>query len=82
MRPLSADEQRHLQVKGGLVVEQASGAAARAGIQAGDVILAAGTESINSVEQLRNIAGKAKDQIAVLVQRGDSKLYVPIKLQG
>ncbi|MCX7151091.1 MAG: DegQ family serine endoprotease [Proteobacteria bacterium] len=82
VRPLSADEQRHLQVKGGLVVEQASGAAARAGIQAGDVILAAGTESINSVEQLRNIAGKAKDQIAVLVQRGDSKLYVPIKLQG
>lgn len=82
VRPLSADEQQKLQVKGGLVVEQASGAAARAGIQTGDVILAAGTETISSVDQLRNIANKAKDQIAILVQRGDSKLYVPIKLQG
>jgi serine protease Do len=82
VRPLNADEQQKLQVKGGLVVEQAGGAAARAGIQAGDVILAAGAESINSVDQLRDIAGKAKDQISILVQRGESKLYVPIKLQG
>ena len=82
VRPLSADEQRQLQVRGGLVVEQSNGAAARAGIQAGDIILAAGTEAITSVAQLQGIAGKAKDQIAILVQRGDSKLYVPIKLQG
>ena len=82
VRPLSADEQRQLQVSGGLVVEQSNGAAARAGIQAGDIILAAGTEAITSVAQLQGIAGKAKDQIAILVQRGDSKLYVPIKLQG
>ena len=82
VRPLSADEQRQLQVSGGLVVEQSNGAAARAGIQAGDIILAAGTEAITSVAQLQGIAGKARDQIAILVQRGDSKLYVPIKLQG
>jgi len=82
VRPLNADEQRQLQVSGGLVVEQSNGAAARAGIQAGDIILAAGTEAITSVAQLQGIAGKAKDQIAILVQRGDSKLYVPIKLQG
>ncbi len=82
VRPLSADEQRQLQVRGGLVVEQSNGAAARAGIQAGDIILAAGTEAITSVAQLQGIAGKARDQIAILVQRGDSKLYVPIKLQG
>ena len=82
VRPLSADEQRQLQVRGGLVVEQSNGAAARAGIQAGDIILAAGTEAITSVAQLQGIAGKAKEQIAILVQRGDSKLYVPIKLQG
>jgi serine protease Do len=82
VRPLSVDEQRQLQVSGGLVVEQSNGAAARAGIQAGDIILAAGTEAITSVAQLQGIAGKARDQIAILVQRGDSKLYVPIKLQG
>jgi serine protease Do len=82
VRPLSADEQRQLQVTGGLVVEDVSGAAARAGIQTGDVILAAGTEAVSSVAQLQNIAGKAKDQIAILVQRGEAKLYVPLKLQG
>ncbi len=82
VRPLSADEQRQFQLSGGLVVEQASGAAARAGIQSGDVILAAGTETISSVAQLQNIAAKAKDQIAILVQRGEAKLYVPLKLQG
>jgi serine protease Do len=82
VRPLSADEQRQLQVTGGLVVEEVSGAAARAGIQAGDVILAAGTEAVSSVAQLQSIAGKVKDKIAILVQRGEAKLYVPLKLQG
>ena len=82
LRPLSVDEQRQLQVPGGLVVEEVSGAAARAGIQAGDVILAAGSEAISSIAQLQNIAAKAKDQIAILLQRGDAKLYVPLKLQG
>ncbi len=82
VRPLNPDEQRQLQLSGGLVVEEVNGAAARAGIKTGDVILAAGTESVSSVAQLQNIAGKATDQIAILVQRGDSKLYVPIKLQG
>jgi serine protease Do len=82
VRPLSAEEQRQLHVPGGLVVEDVSEAAARAGIQTGDVILAAGTEAIKTVNQLQTIAGKAKDQIALLVQRGDAKLYVPLKLQG
>ena len=41
VRPLTAEEQRQANTHGGLVVERASGPAADAGIQPGDVVLAA-----------------------------------------
>ena len=41
VRPLTPEEQRQGNTKGGLVVERATGPAAEAGIQPGDVVLAA-----------------------------------------
>ena len=41
VRPLSPDEQKQGNLKSGLVVERSSGPAADAGIQQGDVVLAA-----------------------------------------
>jgi serine protease Do len=79
VRPLSPDEKRQLG-SDGLLVEQASGAAAEAGIQNGDVILGVNGERINSVEQLRKLANKSKGKVAVLVQREDTRIYIPIKL--
>jgi serine protease Do len=79
LRPLTPEERRQVGADG-VVVEQASGAAAEAGIQSGDVILALNGERVGSVEQLRKLADKARGKVALLVQREDSRLYIPIKI--
>lgn len=80
VRPLTAEERRQLDVKSGLVVQNASGAAARAGIRAGDVVLSVNGEAVNSVEQLRGLVAKAAKRVALLIQREDAKLFVPVDL--
>jgi serine protease Do len=64
----------------GLVVAGASGPAARAGLQQGDVILAVNNQPVKSVEQLRRLVDKAGKHVALLVQREDAKVYVPVDL--
>ncbi|HZX29955.1 MAG TPA: DegQ family serine endoprotease [Rhodocyclaceae bacterium] len=80
VRPLSPDEQRQAEVKGGLLVEDASGPAARAGIQPGDVLLSVNGEPIAGVDQLRAAVGKAGKRIALLIQRNDARIFVPVDL--
>ena len=64
----------------GLVVENASGAAARAGIRAGDVVTAVNGRPVKSVAELRSAADKAKGTVALLVRRGDDTIFVPIEI--
>ena len=78
VRPLNADERRQLHVDGGLLVEEASGPAAKAGIRPGDIIVAVNGDTVASVEQLRRLAEKAGHRLALLVQRDGSKLYIPV----
>ena len=80
VRPLTEQEQRQGNVKGGLVVERASGPAAEAGIQPGDVVLAANGSPIHSADDLRGAVEKSKGHIALLIQRGDSQLFVPVRV--
>jgi serine protease Do len=67
-------------MKGGLIVERASGPAAEAGIQPGDVVIAANGASITSAEDLRGAVEKSKGHIALLIQRGDTRLFVPVRV--
>ncbi|MFZ2268102.1 MAG: DegQ family serine endoprotease [Azonexus sp.] len=80
VRPLSPEEQRQTEIKGGLLVQDVSGAAARAGIQSGDIIVSVNGQSVSGVDQLRNIISKAGKKVAILVERGDSRLFVPVDL--
>ena len=80
VRPLSSDEKRQIDVDDGLVVEGVEGAAAEAGIRPGDVVLSANGKSVNSVEDLRRAVAGSKDHIALLVQRGEGRLFVPVDL--
>jgi len=66
--------------KEGLVVETVSGPAARAGIQAGDVVTAVNGKPVKSVDDLRKAAGQAKGSVAVLVRRGEDSIFVPIEV--
>ncbi len=78
LRELAPDERAQLKTDGGLVVQSTSGAAARAGIQAGDVILALNETPVASVEQLKELVKKSTKTVALLVQRNEARIYVPV----
>jgi serine protease Do len=80
VRPLTPDERQQGGVQGGLLVENAAGPAARAGIQPGDVVLALNGRPVQSVEQLRGLLARSGKQVAVLVQRGGQRIYMPVDL--
>jgi serine protease Do len=80
VRPLTPSEQQQGGVPGGLVVEDVSGPAARAGVAAGDVVLALNGTPVSSVDQLKGALAKAGKHVALLVQRGDERMYVPVEL--
>jgi serine protease Do len=80
VRPLDADERQQAGVENGLMVEGVAGPAARAGIQPGDVILQVNGTPIRSVEQLRELTQKSGKHMAVLVQREDARIFVPVDL--
>jgi serine protease Do len=80
VRPLSPEEQRETKAGEGLVVEDVGGAAAEAGIRPGDIVLSANGKQTRSVADLRNAVSGSKDHVALLVQRGDSRIFVPVEL--
>lgn len=80
VRPLTPDEKRSVDGPGGVVVEQVSGAAARAGVRAGDVIIAINNKPVESVDQLKQIANQSRERAALLIQRDGTRLFVPLRL--
>jgi serine protease Do len=80
LRPLRPEEARRLDDGTGLMVESASGAAARAGIRAGDVVLSVNGEPVSSTKQLLALVAKASKRVALLIWRGEAKLFVPVDL--
>ena len=62
------------------MVEQVTGAAARAGIQIGDVILGLNNKPVTDSDQLRKLVDEAKGKVAVLVQRQNARIFVPVQL--
>ena len=80
---LDADERKELKVEFGVLVNDVEGAAARAGIQAGDVILAYNTTDIKTSAQLNELAAKiGSKSIALLVKREGLTRYVVVKPDG
>jgi len=78
---LSSEQKRNLKISSGALVEEASGPAARAGIQSGDVILAVNNQEVNNVADLdRMINDTSRKSAALLVKRGEDAHYVSIRL--
>jgi serine protease Do len=80
LRPLSPAERQQAGVDGGLMVEASKGHAADAGIQPGDVVLSVDGNPVQSVDQLRKMIGSHENQVALLIQRGNTRLFVPVGL--
>jgi len=80
---LSDAQRSELKVAGGVLVENVQGAAARAGIRRGDVILAVNNQDVKSVEQFNQMIGQFDKGriVALLVRRGSNSLYVPFRVE-
>ncbi|MEQ5839678.1 DegQ family serine endoprotease [Paraburkholderia acidicola] len=80
VRALTPQEKSGTSLTHGLLVQQAGGPAANAGIQAGDVILAVNGRPVASVDQLKQMISSAGNSIALLIQRDDAQIFVPVDL--
>ena len=79
VRPLTPEERSEAKLDGGLLVEGVQGAAERAGLQPGDIILSVSGTPVNSAAKLRAAAAQAHKSLALLVQRGDARIFIPVK---
>jgi serine protease Do len=80
LRPLDPVERRQAGVPAGLVIEDAGGAAEAAGVQPGDLLLAVNGKPVSSVAQVREVVGKSSKSVALLIQRGDEKIFIPVRI--
>lgn len=81
---LSDAQRKELKVEAGVLVGEVQGAAARAGMRKGDVIVAVNNQDVKSVEQFNQMMGQFEKGriVALLVRRGSNSLYVPFRLEG
>ena len=70
---LDAGQLRELSVPGGVKVDAATGAAAAAGLQAGDILLELANTPVQSLAQVQALAATlpAKSMVSVLYRRGN-----------
>jgi serine protease Do len=80
VRVLTADEKQQAQTDGILVVENVAGPAAAAGVQAGDIILGVNGKAVRSTAELQAAAKTAGKTVALLIQRQDQQIFVPLRL--
>ena len=81
---LSDAQKKELKVDGGVIVDASEGAAARAGLRAGDVILRLNNNDVKDAKQFNSLVAKleAKKMAVVLVRRGEASQFVPIRPNG
>ena len=80
VRPLEPSERSQVKGGTGVVVEQVTGAARRAGIRRGDVLISFNGAPLKSAEDLRDRVAKAGKSAALLVQREEQQIFVAVEL--
>ena len=81
---LSDVQKRELKVRGGVVVDAVDGAAARAGLREGDVILSVNNSEVSDAKQFNALVAKADKNrpISLMVRRGDWVNYLVVRPVG
>jgi len=80
VRPLDPKEQQEMHTRGRLLVEDVTGPALAAGLQAGDVVLGVNGTGVGSVAELKREVERAGHNVALLIQRDDAQIYVPVDI--
>lgn len=81
VKDIGADDKKELKLGQGVIVDDVDGAAERAGIQAGDLILAFNTVDVKTAAQFADLVAKmdAKKPAALLIKRGEESRYVTLR---
>ncbi|WP_432239074.1 Do family serine endopeptidase [Herbaspirillum robiniae] len=80
VRSLQPQERALFKVDGGLLVERVNLTASRTGVKVGDVVLALNGQSVSTIEGLLDVIRQTGGSSALLVQRGTTRLFVPLEL--
>jgi serine protease Do len=80
LRPLDPSEQRQSGISSGLVIEDAGGPAIAAGVMPGDVLLSVNGKPVSTVAQVREMVNKSTKSVALLIQRGDDRIFIPVRI--
>ena len=79
---ISVDDRKTMKIDNGVQVSESDGAAGRAGIREGDVILSLNNIDVKSVGQFNDLVSKldAKKPVALLVKRENQTRYVTLRI--
>jgi serine protease Do len=80
VRSLEPQEKEQVQTTGTLVVEDVTGPAAAAGVQPGDIILGVNGKRVKTSKELQETAKAAGKNVALLIQREDAQIFVPLRI--
>ncbi|MGJ9418045.1 Do family serine endopeptidase [Massilia sp. CMS3.1] len=80
LRPLEPIERRETGISSGLVIEDAGGPAIAAGVMPGDVLLSVNGKPVSTVEQVREMVSKSTKSVALLIQRGSDRIFIPVRI--
>ncbi|MCL4772501.1 MAG: DegQ family serine endoprotease [Burkholderiaceae bacterium] len=78
---IAPERKQQLRLRNGVAVESAEGAAARAGIRTGDIVMTLNNQEVTSARQFAELVAKLdRSRTAVLlVRRGDNAQFVPVR---
>jgi serine protease Do len=80
IRPLAPEERSRVSTEGNLVVDDVEGPALAAGVRAGDIILGVNGSRVKTAEELAAASKRSGKTVALLVQRGEAQIFVPVRL--
>ncbi|HWK49917.1 MAG TPA: DegQ family serine endoprotease [Steroidobacter sp.] len=82
VKPLTPEEKKSIGTEGNVVVGAVSGAAARAGIQPGDVVIGVNDRQVKTVADLSSASKDlpAGEPAALLIERQGARIYVPVRV--